>query len=149
MKFIRIGDETINLDLITHVKEGCKEETLYGRSVRKTTDHRFGWLEVHFVSGDILKVEGEESDVLRRILVEATGAREPAPPIPARKPTPRKSLALSPWARARGMTMPRTPRTRQKSTGAASAMVWDDSRDRHRKDRPFVSPLAIQTGGSS
>jgi len=87
MTFIRIGDETINLDLITHVKEGCKEETLYGRSVRKTTDHRYGWLEVHFVSGDVLKVEGEESDVLRRILVEATGA---GAPVPTRKPTPRE-----------------------------------------------------------
>ena len=75
MKFIRIGDETIRLDLITHVKEGCKEETLYGRSVRKTTDHRFGWLEVHFVSGEVLKIEGEGTDVLRRILEEATGAR--------------------------------------------------------------------------
>ena len=96
MKFIRIGDETIRLDLITHVKEGCKEETLYGRSVRKTTDHRYGWLEVHFVSGDVLKIEGEESDVLRRILEEATGAREPAAPIPARKPTPRENLGPEP-----------------------------------------------------
>jgi hypothetical protein len=90
MKFIRIGDETINLDLITHVKEGCKEETLYGRSVRKTTDHRFGWLEVHFISGDALKVEGESADVLRRILVELTGGREPGASIPVRKPTPRE-----------------------------------------------------------
>ena len=90
MHFIRIGDETIRLDLITHVKEGCKEETLYGRSVRKTTDHRYGWLEVHFVSGEVLKIEGEETDVLRRILEEATGAREPAAPVPARKPTPRE-----------------------------------------------------------
>jgi hypothetical protein len=90
MKFIRIGDETINLDLITHVKEGCKEETLYGRSVRKTMDHRYGWLEVHFVSGDVLKVEGEPTDVLRRILEEATGARELGAPGPARRPTPRE-----------------------------------------------------------
>jgi len=98
MKFIRIGDETINLDLITHVKEGCKEETLYGRSVRKTTDHRYGWLEVHFVSGDVLKVEGEETDVLRRILVEATGAREPGAPVPTRKPTPREGPGPEPVA---------------------------------------------------
>jgi hypothetical protein len=96
MKFIRIGDETINLDLITHVKEGCKEETLYGRSVRKTTDHRFGWLEVHFISGDALKVEGEAAEVLRRILVEVTGAREPGAPIPARKPTPRETPGSDP-----------------------------------------------------
>ena len=100
MKFIRIGDETIRLDLITHVKEGCKEETLYGRSVRKTTDHRYGWLEVHFVSGDVLKVEGEETDVLRRILEEATGAREPAAPAPARKPTPRESPGPEPVSTA-------------------------------------------------
>jgi hypothetical protein len=90
MKFIRIGDETINLDLVTHVKEGCKEETLYGRSVRKTTDHRYGWLEVFFISGDALKVEGEGADVLRRLLEEATGVREPGAPGLARRPGPRE-----------------------------------------------------------
>jgi hypothetical protein len=95
MKFIRIGDETIRLDLITHVKEGSKEETLYGRSVRKTTDHRYGWLEVHFVSGEMLKIEGEGADVLRRILHEETRPRDASAsasaPVPARKPVAREA----------------------------------------------------------
>jgi hypothetical protein len=96
MKFIRIGDETIRLDLITHVKEGCKEETLYGRSVRKTMDTRYGWLEVHFVSGEVLKIEGEETDILRRILEEATGARQPGAPGPPRKPASREGPGPEP-----------------------------------------------------
>jgi hypothetical protein len=96
MKFIRIGDETIRLDLITHVKEGCKEETLYGRSVRKTVDHRFGWLEVHFVSGEVIKIEGEGADVLRRILGEATEESEPSVTIPTRKHPPRESPSPEP-----------------------------------------------------
>src|SRR5437660_12298056 len=91
MNFIRIGDETMRLDMITHVKEGCKEETLYGRSVRKTTDHRYGWLEVHFVSGEVLKVEGEGANVLRRILEEETKGREPVGTPPPRKFTPHDS----------------------------------------------------------
>lgn len=111
MKFIRIGDETIRLDLITHVKEGCREETLYGRSVRKTTDHRYGWLEVHFVSGEVLKIEGEESDVLRRILAEATGAHEPAAPISPRKPTPRESSGPEPMGTGATVRHDHTPHT--------------------------------------
>jgi hypothetical protein len=109
MKFIRIGDETIRLDLITHVKEGCREETLYGRSVRKTTDHRYGWLEVHFVSGEVLKIEGEESDVLRRILLEATGAHEPAAPSPPRKPAPRESSGPEPLGTSAAVRHDHTP----------------------------------------
>jgi hypothetical protein len=101
MRFIRIGDETIRLDLITHVKEGCTQETYYGRSVRKTTDDRYGWLEVHFVSGEVLKIEGEASDVLRRILDAETKVRDlgagataaaagSAAATPARRPAPRE-----------------------------------------------------------
>ena len=90
LKFIRVGDETIQLSLVTHVKEGAKDETLYGRSVRKSTDHRFGWLEVHFVSGEAIKVEGEAADVLRRILEEELmGTRHPAStPTPTPIPSP-------------------------------------------------------------
>jgi hypothetical protein len=84
MKFIRIGDERLRLDLVTHVKEGCVQETFYGRSVRKTTDTRYGWLEVHFVSGEVLKIEGEGAEVLRQILDAETEVHEhdlsPAPP---------------------------------------------------------------------
>ena len=86
MKFIRIGEERLRLDLVTHIKEGCVQETFYGRSVRKTSDHRYGWLEVHFISGEVLKIEGEGAEVLRRILDGETEAHEhdpsPAPPAP-------------------------------------------------------------------
>jgi hypothetical protein len=89
MKFIRLGDEIIRLDLVTHIKEGAKDETLYGRSVRKTTDCRFGWLEVHFISGDVIKVEGEAANALRKILEDEIKVRDvlttPAatpPPVP-------------------------------------------------------------------
>jgi hypothetical protein len=91
MRFIRIGDETICLDQVTHVKEGCREETLYGRSVRKTTDTRYGWLEVHFVSGEMLKIEGEGAELLRRILEAEIKARDPVEMAPVRKLAPRES----------------------------------------------------------
>jgi hypothetical protein len=98
MKFIRIGDEIIRLDLVTHIKEGAKDETLYGRSVRKTTDTRFGWLEVHFVSGEVIKIEGEGANVLRRILEDELKVRDiaPAPPMPPRKFTPHDAQASEP-----------------------------------------------------
>jgi hypothetical protein len=98
MKFIRIGDETLRLDLVTHIKEGQKDETLYGRSVRKVTDHRYGWLEVHFVSGEVLKIEGEGAEVLRRILEEEVGASEAPVPTPARKPAPHEPTGPEPAA---------------------------------------------------
>jgi hypothetical protein len=98
MKFIRIGDEIIRLDLITHVKEGCKEETLYGRSVRKNTDHRYGWLEVHFASGDVIKVEGEGAHTLRQILEEECKVRDASPPVPPRKLTPHEGQAPEPMS---------------------------------------------------
>jgi hypothetical protein len=95
MKFIRIGDEIIRLDLITHIKEGAKDETLYGRSVRKTTDHRYGWLEVHFVSGDVIKVEGEAANLFRRILEDELKIRDVSvtPPVPHRKVTAHEAHA--------------------------------------------------------
>jgi hypothetical protein len=98
MKFIRIGDEIIRLDLVTHIKEGCKEETLYGRSVRKTTDHRYGWLEVHFVSGEVIKIEGEAANVLRQILDDLVMGREPAPTPATRKHPPHEMAAREPVA---------------------------------------------------
>src|SRR4051812_31711219 len=85
MKFIRVGDEIIRLDLVTHIKEGAKDETLYGRSVRKTVDAKFGWLEVHFVSGEVIKVEGEAANVLRKFLEDELKVKEHAPPLPPRK----------------------------------------------------------------
>jgi hypothetical protein len=98
MKFIRLGDEIIRLDLVTHIKEGAKEETLYGRSVRKTVDQRFGWLEVHFVSGDVIKIEGEAANVLRKILEEEVKVRDmtPAMPMPPRKFIPPDPQAAEP-----------------------------------------------------
>jgi hypothetical protein len=96
MKFIRLGDEIIRLDLVTHIKEGAKNESLYGRSVRKAVDERFGWLEVHFVSGDMIKIEGEAANELRRILEDEMKVREHAPPMPPRKFAPPEAKAVEP-----------------------------------------------------
>jgi hypothetical protein len=100
MKFIRIGEETIRLDLVTHIKEGCVQETYYGRSVRKTTDTRYGWLEVHFVSGEVLKIEGEGAEVLRRVLEAETKVyeRDPGMTATTRKHAPRESAGHEPAA---------------------------------------------------
>ncbi len=67
MKFLRIGDDVIRLDLIIRIKEGRSDETFYGRSVRKNSDG-FGWLEIHFVAGEMMKLEGEAAEALRRYL---------------------------------------------------------------------------------
>jgi recombinational DNA repair ATPase RecF len=67
MRFLRIGDDLIRLDMIMRIREGRKDETYYGRSVRKTND-AFGWLEVHFVAGEVMKLEGESAEMLRRFL---------------------------------------------------------------------------------
>src|SRR3954452_22709888 len=104
MKFIRVGDEIIRLDLVTHIKEGAKDETLYGRSVRKTIDTRFGWLEVHFVSGEVLKVEGEPAEVLRKILEDELTAKPPAPSLP---PPPRKFTPHDPATASASAPVPR------------------------------------------
>jgi hypothetical protein len=98
MKFIRIGDERLRLDLVTHVKEGCVQETFYGRSVRKTTDHRYGWLEVHFISGEVLKIEGEGAATLRQILDAETEVHERDTTVaaPARKHALRDSAGEEP-----------------------------------------------------
>src|SRR3954453_7832717 len=96
MKFIRVGDEIIRLDLVTHIKEGAKDETLYGRSVRKTADTRFGWLEVHFVSGDVIKVEGGRANSLPKILKEQLMVKIFPPPMPPRKVTPHDATAPEP-----------------------------------------------------
>jgi hypothetical protein len=98
MRFIRIGDERLRLDLVTHIKEGCVQETFYGRSVRKTADTRYGWLEVHFVSGEVLKIEGEAAEVLRQILEAETDVheRDTAAATPARKHAPRESAGDEP-----------------------------------------------------
>jgi len=65
MKFLRVGDEMIRLDMITRIKEGRSDETFYGRSVRKNVD-AWGWIELHFVGGEIVKIEGESAEALRR-----------------------------------------------------------------------------------
>jgi hypothetical protein len=96
MRFLRIGDETIRLDLVTHIKEGCREETHYGRSVRKTSDLRYGWVEVHFVSGEVIKIEGEGAEILRRVLDEVTDVRELTTATPAPKAVAREDRAHEP-----------------------------------------------------
>lgn len=81
MKFVKIGEDTFRLDLIVRIREGRVDETLYGRSVRKTTD-RVGWIEVHFVVGEPLKVVGPAADLLRSLLEEEYGVRDLTLPIP-------------------------------------------------------------------
>jgi hypothetical protein len=66
MKFLRIGDIVIRLDLIVRIKEGRSDETFYGRSVRKGAEG--GWLEVHFTAGEALQLEGEAAAALRRYM---------------------------------------------------------------------------------
>src|SRR3954466_13823478 len=81
MKFVRIGEDTIRLDLIVRIREGRVDETLYGRSVRKTTD-RVGWIEVHFVVGEPLKFVGPAAELLKNLLEEEYGVRDlSAPPV--------------------------------------------------------------------
>jgi hypothetical protein len=75
MKFIRIGEDTIRLDMIVRIREGRVDETLYGRSVRKTAD-REGWIEVHFVVGEPLKLVGKDAALLKALLEEEYGVRD-------------------------------------------------------------------------
>jgi hypothetical protein len=75
MKFIRIGEDTIRLDMIVRIREGRVDETLYGRSVRKTSD-REGWIEVHFVVGEPLKIVGRAAVLLKALLEEEYGVRD-------------------------------------------------------------------------
>lgn len=81
MKFIRIGEDTFRLDMIVRIREGRVDETLYGRSVRKTTD-RVGWIEVHFVVGEPIKVVGPAADLLKSMLEEEYGVRDLTQPPP-------------------------------------------------------------------
>src|SRR3982750_2042990 len=81
MKFVRIGEETFRLDMIVRIREGRVDETLYGRSVRKTND-RVGWIEVHFVVGEALKFVGPAAGLLKTLLEEEYGVRDlTAPPV--------------------------------------------------------------------
>ena len=127
MKFIRIGDETIRLDLITHVKEGCKEETLYGRSVRKTTDHATAGSRSTSSRARSSRSRERKPTSCGGFWKKRPGRAATGAPAPHGSPLRARARPLSPWARAHGMT---TPRTRRKSTGAASAMVSGDSQDR-------------------
>src|SRR4051812_14313154 len=81
MKFVRIGEDTIRLDMIVRIREGRVDETLYGRSVRKTSD-RVGWIEVHFVVGEALKFVGQDADLLRSLLEVEYGVRDLTLPPP-------------------------------------------------------------------
>src|SRR5690349_10198992 len=104
MKFVRIGEDTIRLDMIVRIREGRVDETLYGRSVRKTTD-RVGWIEVHFVVGEALKFVGQSAELLKNLLEEEYGVRDlsvpqvddwaaqesPKTSLPSRVPPPSSS----------------------------------------------------------
>ena len=68
MEFIRIKEDIFRLDMITRIREGKNEETFYGRSVRKGVD---GWLDIHFIGGEVVKLEGESAMALRRFLEQS------------------------------------------------------------------------------
>jgi hypothetical protein len=94
MKFVRIGEDTIRLDMIVRIREGRVDETLYGRSVRKTND-RVGWIEVHFVVGEALKIVGPAAELLKTLLEEEYGLRDLSQPVPddwGGQESPRTSL---------------------------------------------------------
>ncbi len=73
MDFIRIKEDTIRLDMITRIREGRNDETFYGRSVRKGTE---SWLDIHFIGGEVLKLEGEAAAALRRFLEDVYKVRD-------------------------------------------------------------------------
>jgi hypothetical protein len=84
MKFVRIGEDMIRLDMIVRISEGRVDETLYGRNVRKGVD-REGWIEVHLLVGEAIKVAGPHADRLRSLLEEEYGVHDltiatPRPP---------------------------------------------------------------------
>ena len=86
MDFIRIKEDIIRLDMITRIREGKNEETFYGRSVRKSTEC---WLEIYFVGGDVLKLEGDSAIALRRFLDQSCAVKDlnGPPPAEARHPS--------------------------------------------------------------
>src|SRR4051812_29425270 len=79
MKFVRIGEDTVRLDMIVRIRAGRVDETLYGRSVRKTTG-RVGWIEVHFVAGEALKFVGPAAKLVKSLLEEEYGVRDLSAP---------------------------------------------------------------------
>ncbi|MDR3637526.1 MAG: hypothetical protein P4L84_27220 [Isosphaeraceae bacterium] len=68
MEFIRIKEDIFRLDMITRIREGRNEETFYGRSVRKGTE---AWLDIYFVGGEVVKLEGESAMAMRRFLEQS------------------------------------------------------------------------------
>jgi hypothetical protein len=105
VKFILIGEETIRLDMILRIQEWRMDETLHGNSVRKSSD-RLGWIEVHFVAGEVMKFVGTAAEALRRALEEEYGVRDVTPasksgesrtrrdprPAPGKSPGPAPSV---------------------------------------------------------
>ncbi|MBV8555514.1 MAG: hypothetical protein JO116_08105, partial [Planctomycetaceae bacterium] len=64
--------------MILRIQEGRTDETLYGNSVRKSSA-RLGWIEVHFVAGDVMTSVGPAAEALRRALEEEYGVRDVTP----------------------------------------------------------------------
>jgi hypothetical protein len=102
MEFIRIKEDIFRLDMITRIREGKNEETFYGRSVRKTTD---GWLDIYFIGGEVVKLEGESALAMRRFLEQSCEVmdltrliadRPAAPPSPHAAPAPQAAPAQPP-----------------------------------------------------
>ena len=87
MEFIRIKEDIIRLDMITRIREGKNEETFYGRSVRKGTE---GWLDIYFIGGEVVKLEGESAAALRRFLDQSCQVTDLcSPPANGHAPSPR------------------------------------------------------------
>lgn len=104
MEFIRIKEDIFRLDMITRIREGKNEETFYGRSVRKGNE---GWLDIHFIGGEVVKLEGDAAVALRRFLEQScqvtdlsalVGDKRPAAPLPGAPLVPPPARGRGPQA---------------------------------------------------
>ena len=85
MEFVRVKEDLIRLDTIERIREGRSDETYYGRSVRKGTE---SWIEIHFLSGEVLKLEGEAAELLRNYLEHECVVRDLSVPPPVNPAAP-------------------------------------------------------------
>jgi hypothetical protein len=88
VEFVRIKEDILRLDMITRIRESRHEETFYGRSVRKGSE---GWIDVYFIGGEVVKLEGESAEAFRRFLEHSCAVRDlcaPAVENPAPPPKP-------------------------------------------------------------
>lgn len=94
MEFVRIKEDIFRLDMITRIREGRHEETFYGRSVRKGTE---AWLDIYFVGGEVVKLEGEAATLLRRFLEQSCNIKDlSGGPADGRVPAPHTAPPAAP-----------------------------------------------------